>query len=482
MFVSRFRYLIPIFVWITVCSGQMRNQERILTFNSSLSIHKNGELHVKELITVMGHGITIRHGIFRDFPTVYFDTWGFRHKLIVHINQTLLDGLPVTYHQEYLSNGERFFIGDKALPLKHGVHTYTIEYTVANPLFFDNDYAVFYWNVIGTGWKLPIEHATVSLEFPTQDYRYGLPQLYTGYEGQRELVTIAKRDATNIMFETKQPLLPGQGVTIRFVMDSSVFIKPDIVSKFSRFVIDNLALIWLGIVFLCQLFFYCWKWHLVRPYQRRGTIIPRFYPPALSPAGVRFLYKRLCDATSLAATVVGMAVKGFLIIEADQKGLGWWRKRVYTLKRAQPLSDSAFQDYKLIYRTLFSRSSNVTVGSYDQKSKEVLAEASHRLSNYCYDNYMDSLIVTNIEAVVISVILSAIALVMVPLIAAKPEPISSEWFFIAILLFGGLHLLFAWLLRSYTKQGRQLVDEIEGFKLFLTTTETERMAMMGTPP
>ena len=42
--------------------------------------------------------------------------------------------------------------------------------------------------------------------------------------------------------------------------------------------------------------------------------------------------------------------------------------------------------------------------------------------------------------------------------------------------------LFYWLLRGYTPEGLEIKKQIEGFKLFLKTTEEERLKIIGTPP
>ena len=37
-------------------------------------------------------------------------------------------------------------------------------------------------------------------------------------------------------------------------------------------------------------------------------------------------------------------------------------------------------------------------------------------------------------------------------------------------------------LPTYTQDGQKVKEEIEGFKMFLSTTETERLKVIGTPP
>ena len=53
--------------------------ERILDFQSNVDVNTDGSLSVTEWIKVQVENQQIRHGIFRDFPTVYVDEHYTRH-------------------------------------------------------------------------------------------------------------------------------------------------------------------------------------------------------------------------------------------------------------------------------------------------------------------------------------------------------------------------------------------------------------------
>jgi len=55
-------------------------------------------------------------------------------------------------------------------------------------------------------------------------------------------------------------------------------------------------------------------------------------------------------------------------------------------------------------------------------------------------------------------------------------------FFIAlILILVGVNALFYWLLKAPTRTGRQLLDKIEGFRMYLSTAERHRLNLMNPP-
>ncbi len=55
--------------------------ERILEFHSDITIKRDGWIEVTETIRVRAEGDRIRRGIYRDFPTEYFDKLGNRYSL-----------------------------------------------------------------------------------------------------------------------------------------------------------------------------------------------------------------------------------------------------------------------------------------------------------------------------------------------------------------------------------------------------------------
>jgi uncharacterized membrane protein len=52
---------------------------------------------------------------------------------------------------------------------------------------------------------------------------------------------------------------------------------------------------------------------------------------------------------------------------------------------------------------------------------------------------------------------------------------------VLIVLLVGINIIFGWLVRAYTVEGRKIVDEIEGFKWFLSVTEKERLTFHNPP-
>ena len=55
--------------------------ERILDYHSDIQVRPDSSIEVHETIRVRSEGRSIRHGIFRDFPTTYTDKVGSRYRV-----------------------------------------------------------------------------------------------------------------------------------------------------------------------------------------------------------------------------------------------------------------------------------------------------------------------------------------------------------------------------------------------------------------
>ena len=58
--------------WLAILSPATAD-ERILSYDSDLTVRSDGSLDVVETIRVRAEGSSIRRGIYRDFPTRYKD-------------------------------------------------------------------------------------------------------------------------------------------------------------------------------------------------------------------------------------------------------------------------------------------------------------------------------------------------------------------------------------------------------------------------
>ena len=140
--------------------------ERILSFVSDVAVERNGDLDVTETIRVQAEGNQIRHGILRDFPTIYTRNDGTRVEVGFTVQSVTRDGGSENWTLEGLSNGVRVRIGSADATVSNGPHTYVIKYVTTRQIGFFADYDELYWNATGTGWTFPIDQAEARIALP----------------------------------------------------------------------------------------------------------------------------------------------------------------------------------------------------------------------------------------------------------------------------------------------------------------------------
>ena len=158
--------------------------ERILKFHSDIVILPDGWIDVTETITVRAEGKRIRRGIYRDFPTEYYDRLGNRYEVDFKLLSLLRNGTAEASHTQRMRNVVRVYFGSADRYLNSGDHTYAFRYRASRMLGFFEEHDELYWNVTGFDWAFPIDKAsaTVSLAFspPVHEITH---EAYTGPHG-----------------------------------------------------------------------------------------------------------------------------------------------------------------------------------------------------------------------------------------------------------------------------------------------------------
>ncbi|HXC56891.1 MAG TPA: DUF2207 domain-containing protein [Rhizomicrobium sp.] len=294
--------------------------ERITSYDSDIVVARNGTLTVAETIAVHATGDQIKHGIYRDFPTRYTDRHDVQVRVRFDVTAVTMDGHAEPYSTEGIDNGVRVKIGDADTIIDPGDHTYVLTYMTARQIGFFDGYDDLYWNVTGNGWIFPIDKASATVHLP-KGAKILRSAFYTGPEGaDGRNATADQLSGDTIRFATDAALDSHEGLTIGVSFAKGAVAPPSDEEKRRDFIIDNASAIvaLLGVLAAAIFYLIAW-WHYGRD-PKRGTIIPLFAAPAgLSPEAVRYLHKMAYDRKAFAAALINMAVKGFLTI-SDEGG------------------------------------------------------------------------------------------------------------------------------------------------------------------
>lgn len=493
--------------------------ERILHFDSQIAVQTNGALAVTETIQVYAAGGQIKHGIYRDFPQLYHAQSGWRTKTGFVIQNVRRDGLPEDYHLAGRENGTRVYLGSAGTQVPTGVHTYELEYTTDRQLGFFKDHDELYWNVTGNGWIFPMETVTATVTLPAAATATNLTA-YTGAQGERRRDFTATHFANTASFATTQPLPAEAGLTIVVEWPKGIVQPPSVAASLWYFFRDNLnAVIAIGGWLLVVAYFYG-AWYRVGRDPRRGVIIPLYEPPAdFSPAAVRYLCQMGYDNRVFAVTVLNLAVKGVLTIHQTK---AWFEGKTFQLVPAKRVTAQLSAEDEIIRRELvgdgmpltLKKENYATLQAARQKLRDQLAESQQGI--FFKNNFGWSLagLCLSIFFIVLAVLCSdeadvaAVAFIGFTLGGAVVSyawrarwvvgvllglgglfagwfvlqlGVVPLWLVVTAAAYGWLNELFVFLLKAPTPQGRQVLDQIEGFKQYLKVAEKDRLNLENPP-
>ena len=293
--------------------------EQILDFHSRILVRGDGSLVVTETITVQAQGKKIRRGIYRDFPTLYSGPFFTRVAVAFRVNRVTRNGQREPFHLANLSRGVRLYIGEEDQILDRGQHTYQIEYETDRQLGYFENHDELYWNVTGLEWGFPIREASAAVVLPAGVP--GSEIKLEGYTGPRYSTQQNYRsslDATTgeVRFSTTDSLSPGEGLTIVVSFPKGHVRQPPDEQDWARFREGNPELVIAAISMAALLLYYFLAWILVGRDPQKGSIFPQASSPmGLPPACVRYLNKMGFDRKCLTVALIDMAVKGHLRID-----------------------------------------------------------------------------------------------------------------------------------------------------------------------
>jgi len=453
----------------------------------------------------------------------------------------LRDGKREPYHTNETDDGVRVYFGRSDYDLPPGMHTYELTYRTNRQLGFFKDHDELYWNVTGNRWKFPIDVVTATVQLPA-NVRNVVTDLdgYTGYAAEKGKAFTAKRDEESNPVFRAEGLTPEQGLTIVVSWPKGLIAAPSAEQKRAWFIADNKqAVFGLGWLIL-TLLYYLVVWSMVGKDPAAGTIMPLYEPPDnMSPAAMRYLERMGFDEKAFTTGIMSLAAKGYLMIERDDdKTYRLVRQKDYTAAESKLSPDE-----KSLARKLFENESSIHLTNAQHallgRAKEALKANLHTTMETTYfvtnARYLWPGIVLSVATIVTAVMMGggsriAVALFMSVWLtgwsfgvyvlvgnvirawkSVRTEGVlgtgqalfltlfslpfvAGECFGMGVLLVSsGLavfsiimvtiaaNVLFHHLLKAPTSAGRQLLDRVEGFKMFLKAVEGDRLQTIIPP-
>jgi uncharacterized membrane protein YgcG len=358
---------------LTVAGPAWAQFEQIDRYLVSIVIESNGTLIVHEQITYE-FGSSPHHGIFRDIPVVY--RYDKTHDRIyrLHVQSVSASGgAPAQYTVARQGADDEIKIGDPDKTIT-GKHTYALAYTVEGALNAFPDHDELFWNAIGTEWSVDIANATTDVSAPGPITQVAC---FAGSQGSRLPCDEQSFDESGTARFGQSALGPFQGMTVVVGITKGAINpppKPILVEKWSlqRAFTLNPATVGIASVLLLGFaaLFGRLAWRTGRDHRYIGSPVDvafgsgkafgdqrqqpeqavplfeqsefpiEFEPPdRIRPGEVGTLIDEVAGPLDVSATIVDLAVRGYLTIEEIPKH-GLFGKPDWRLTMVKQTDDS----------------------------------------------------------------------------------------------------------------------------------------------
>jgi hypothetical protein len=468
---------------------------RIRAFDALLTVHTDGSLDVTEQLTIRFMGQW--NGIVRDLSLQHNTAQGRRTKLDITLGY-ITDASGQRLHVDELKKDNGWTRGLKIwIPgARDADQQIIIRYRVANAIrFFFADSEVgaldeLYWNVTGNGWTMPIDsaHARVVLPDGVVPTRVAV---YTGARGS--VATDAKiiKDGNEVDFTMLRGLYPNEGMTIGVGWPAgAIASRPnEAQERLAK------ALQWIPLLIPVVVFFLAFKsWQKRGRDPKEGSYVVHYEPvDGASPAELGTLVDNSADMDDITATLVDLAVRGFIRIEeiTESHLFGLSKSTDYILhilrKREEWTTLAPHEQ-----RYLEALSGSTLFDGYDVKVSELKDKFYTKLPKI-RDAIYDNLVARGYYlqrpdkvrakwfglAAVTGVVLAGLAAIAVRamFVMVSPAALIAAAALSTIIMF-----VFAQIMPARTVVGARAREAALGFKEFLERVESERYKKMITSP
>lgn len=303
----------------------------IQSFHSDILVRRSGTLSITETIRV--HFTGSWNGLLRSVPVEYDTGYGTNYTLRLELESATDErGGELRFESERQGRSRVFRVWVPGAT--DATRTIVLRYRVTNGLRFFDEHDELYWNVTGDESEYPIASASARVLLPEQ--AAGMrAAAYTGAHGSRESNARITEVANSVEFQTLSPLGFREGLTIVVGWNPGVVARPSTFDRMKNVLLSNVVL---GIPLLAfGVMLSLWRRHGRDP--RLRSIAPRYEPPAdLTPAEVGTLVDATPDMRDVTATIVDLAVRGYLTIEEtrEEQLFGLFSSQDYAFHARRP--------------------------------------------------------------------------------------------------------------------------------------------------
>ena len=505
--------LILLFLAFSATSLSAQRSYSIERFDARILVNRNASIDVTETITARFVGSY--NGLFRKIPVVYRNAQGLNWTIGVALQRARDNAghdlrTETSYEGAYVKY--KIWIPGAA----NADRTIVLQYRATNALRFFDEHDELYWNVTGDEWEVPIRKASAEIDLPAGapglrpeiDQRAGTPGVraiaYNGVYGSTARDAKVTISDTVIRFVMPHRLDFREGLTVVVGWDKGVVTAPTAAQREAATFRSN----WPLFIPIAVLLFAFMRWRRYGRDPSSRPIVVQYEPPAgISPAEAGTLLDNNVDMRDITATLVDLAVRGYLRIEEQEKekmlGLfgGGSSYILHRLKTSDGLAPHEVGLFNGIFGiATFSSKPGITisirvegafVGGGDRVPLDSLGTQFYQQLEVIRNAIWDQLKTKGFyksrpakakQSAMALGCLVPVGIVIAGFFLAPIFLLTQVSFWIAALVSALVLLLFAQIMPARTEAGTRALEQVRGFEEFLRRVESQHMqAIVGHP-
>jgi len=459
----------------------------IQEFDADILVNPDATIDVTETIRPQFTGSW--NGLYRTIPVEYRTPQGFNFTLLLDLTSVTDDAGVALRHQQ---SRERHYLKYKIwVPgADNATRTVILKYHVRNGLKFFEDHDELYWNITGDEWEVPIRSVTARISLPP-----GVTGLraaaFTGGYGSREQAARITLGESEVSFRTTRGLNFREGLTVAVGWNPGVIHRPSRLEQVAWFLRSNWQVLLLFSIPLGVFAVMFWLWVTRGRDPRRRPIAPQYEPPdGLTPAELGTLADNSPDMRDISATLVDLAVRGYLLIEEKEEskllGLRTTKDYVFQLRKKETDWKDLQAHERALLDSLFAGGHRTKVelsdleNSFYRELPGIRDRIFERLLQRQYyarrpDKVRQAYLITGAAVAFLTLWGGGFLTAIFKL--ASFGATAAAGLVSAAIIFG-----FGWVMPARTYRGTHILEGILGFEEFLSRVEGDRLQRMVKTP
>lgn len=457
------------FVFLFTTPTHAQEDEKIIEFVSDITVKTDATIDVKEKITFSPSNSIQRHGLEWQIPYVY-SVKAFRRNTEIRFNNVVyypLNNPELKTYNLYSRTDENGWvilrIGSPEGYIS-GIHVYEIDYTLKYSgisYFKEND--EIYLNIIGPGWRIPIESAYANITLPSKPLD---AICFTGIDGSTEQHCNITETEEGINIRVSRRLEPYEGYTFAVKLEKGV-LKDTTNEERLVFILANI-----GILLPIPIGIFLFGFLRKKYKNEKLTVIPYYEPEKdMDSLLAGILISNRFNPKYITAVLIELATKGYLKIREYEK------KKYEFVKREKDGKDLPVH-LKTLFDAIFAHGDVVPVKkltNFYYTASKVHIEANQYIKEKGI--FSNDILKRKTVFTVITILVMFGAIISTGFFIK----ISAIGWMLGILFSGLLLLLFSLTIDIKSKEGNKKYYYLLGMKMYINTAEKHRIEFHNDP-